>query len=97
MAGPTPLDDGDADRIIEAGRGVLLLVETAAVDFCRRTGRADPRETFTTMLMIVEVMLEGMLITQVAEEGRVPLMKRISHNVQETIRARAKLEVRGHA
>ena len=97
MDGPTPLNDAEADKVIQIGGEALHLVTTAADLFCRSTGRADPRETLTTMLMITEVMLEGLLVTQVAEEGRVPLMKRISHNVQETLRARAKLEVRGHA
>lgn len=97
MTGPTPLTEVEADKVIEIGGEVLRLITNAASLFCRNTGRTDPREEVMIMLMIAEITLEGLLITQVLEESRVLLMKRLSHSVIETLRARAKLEVRGHA
>jgi len=97
MVGPTLLSGAEADKVIQIGGEALRLVVGAADLFCRSTGRVDPRETSLIVLMITEVLLEGLLVTQFPEESRVLLMKKISHNVQETLRARARLEVRGHA
>ena len=92
-----PLTDEEGDEVIGIAANMLTAMQTRIEGFCREHGRGDPREADLLLVMISETFLTGMLITTAPEELRVPVMRKISHNVIETLRVRAKAEARGHA
>jgi hypothetical protein len=91
------LTNDQADDLIALCGGLVTAIGTAAEEFCQRHGKMEPQAVGVTVLMMAEVTLEGILLTAFAERDRVPLMRQISHSVQNTLRERAKKEVRGHA
>jgi hypothetical protein len=97
MYEPVPFTDAESEELAEIARKMLTIMQGRMEGFCREHGRVDPRDVDLLMVVVSEVLLTGLLITTAPEELRVPVMRKISHNVQETLRARAKLEVRGHA
>jgi hypothetical protein len=97
MFSPAPLSDAESEELVEIARNMLTAMQTRLDAFCREHGRVDPRDVDLLMVMISETFLTGLLITTVPEEMRVLVMRKMSHNVQEILRARAKLESRGHA
>jgi hypothetical protein len=97
MFSMAPLTDEEGDEVISIASNMLTAMQTRIDAFCREHGRGDPREADLLLVMISETFLTGMLITTAPEEFRVPVMRKISHNVIETLRARMKTEVRGHA
>jgi hypothetical protein len=92
-----PLTDEEGDEVIGIAVNMLTAMQTRIDAFCREHGRGDPRDADLILVLISETFLAGMLITTAPEELRVPVMRKISHNVIETLRVRAKAEARGHA